>query len=88
MLGRQGHGKDHRPDLKQMVVGMMLDGVGQVCITAGRGMISQDTLAELERRNGLYVLGARLRAGADVRNGRIPHHVLEITVKDGPRTWV
>jgi hypothetical protein len=98
-LGQHGHSKDHRPDLKQMVVGMVLDGdghpllcefwpgnttdvkslipivarlqarfgVGQVCIVADRGMISQDTLAELERRNWLYILGARLRSCAEVR---------------------
>jgi transposase len=31
-LGRHGHSKDHRPDLKQMVVGMVLDGDGRpVC---------------------------------------------------------
>jgi hypothetical protein len=71
-----------------MVVGMVLDGVDQVCIAAGRGMTSQDTLAGLEQRNGLYMLGARLRSGADVGNVMIPHHFLEITVKDGPRIWL
>lgn len=31
-LGKRGHSKDHRPDLKQMVVAMILDGRGQpVC---------------------------------------------------------
>ena len=31
-LGQRGHSKDHRPDLKQMVVGMILDGEGRpVC---------------------------------------------------------
>jgi hypothetical protein len=31
-LGQRGHSKDHRPDLKQMVVGMILDGEGHpVC---------------------------------------------------------
>ncbi|RMH14524.1 MAG: IS1634 family transposase [Gemmatimonadetes bacterium] len=28
-LGRRGHSKDHRPDLKQMVVGAVLDGEGR-----------------------------------------------------------
>ena len=28
-LGRHGHSKDHRPDLKQMVVGVALDGAGR-----------------------------------------------------------
>ena len=31
-IGKRGHSKDHRPDLKQMVVGMVLDGNGNpVC---------------------------------------------------------
>jgi transposase len=31
-IGQNGHSKDHRPDLKQMVVGMVLDGEGRpVC---------------------------------------------------------
>ena len=31
-IGQYGHSKDHRPDLKQMVVGMVLDGTGRpVC---------------------------------------------------------
>lgn len=31
-IGRRGHSKDHRPDLKQMVVGMVLNGAGRpVC---------------------------------------------------------
>ncbi len=79
-LGQYGHSKDHRPDLQQMVVGMVLDGEGwplccemwpgnttdvktllpvverlkqrfrvrEVCIVADRGMISQETIAELE----------------------------------------
>jgi len=98
-LGEHGHSKDHRPDLKQMVVGVVLDadgqpilgefwpgnttdvkslvpiverlqtrfGVGNVCIVADRGMISRETLAELERRNWFYILGARLRSCAEVR---------------------
>ena len=28
-LGRRGHSKDHRPDLKQMIVGAVLDGQGR-----------------------------------------------------------
>ncbi len=28
-LGRNGHSKDHRPDLKQMIVGVILDGEGR-----------------------------------------------------------
>ncbi len=99
-LGRLGHTKDHRPDLKQMVVGVVLDGVGrpiccemwpgnttdvktlipvadrlrqrfgvdQICIVADRGMISQETITELEKpeRQWQYILGARLRAQKEV----------------------
>jgi hypothetical protein len=101
-LGRRGHSKDHRPDLKQMVVGAVLDGQGRpiccelwpgntadvstlvpvvdrlrarfgvskVCIVADRGMISQDTIDELEKpgRGWQYILGARMRAQSEVRD--------------------
>jgi len=99
-LGRHGHSKDHRPDLRQMVVGMVLSGEGrpvcselwpgnttdvktllpvvtrlrkrfgleQVCVVADRGMISQETIEALEGCAGLkYILGARLRSTAEVR---------------------
>lgn len=99
-LGQHGHSKDHRPDLRQMVVGVILDGegrpiccelwpgnttdvkglvpivdrlrrrfaIGRICVVADRGMISKETLAELESRNWLYILGARLRTQAEVRD--------------------
>lgn len=94
-LGQYGHGKDHRPDRKQMVVGAILDGQGRplcrelwpgnvtdvktlipvvdrlqqrfrvcsICIVADRGMISQDTIAQLQadQRQVHFILGARLR---------------------------
>jgi hypothetical protein len=98
-LGKHGHSKDHRPDLKQMVVGMVLDnagnplcstmwpgnttdvnslvpvvkrlqthfGVQRVCIVADRGMISQATIAELEARGWLYILGVRMRRTKEAR---------------------
>jgi transposase len=99
-LGRRGNSKDHRPDLKQMVVGVVLDDkgrplccelwpgnttdvrtlipvvdrlrkrfhVGRVCVVADRGMISKETVAELEdpSRDWLYILGARLRSDKEV----------------------
>jgi len=97
-LGQHGHSKDHRKDLKQMVVGMILDGQGRpvccemwpgnttdvktlipivdrlkrrfaivrVCFIADRGMISKETVAELEERNMEYILGARMRAQKEV----------------------
>ena len=94
-LGRYGHTKDHRPDHKQMIVGIILDGEGRplccefwpgnvtdvktlipvvdrlrqrfrvrsICIVADRGMISKQTIAQLqaEDRKVHYLLGARLR---------------------------
>jgi transposase len=100
-VGAYGNSKDHRPDLKQMVVGAVLDqdgnpiccelwpgnaadvkslipvvdrlrkrfAIGQVCIVADRGMISQETLRELEseERGWKYILGARMRKHKEVR---------------------
>jgi len=45
-------------------------GVGQVCIVADRGMISQETLSELEseQRGWKYILGARMRKHKEVRD--------------------
>jgi hypothetical protein len=99
-LGQNGKSKDFRPDLKQMVVGVVLDGegrpiccelwpgnttdvqtlvpivsrlqnrfgIGRVCVVADRGMISAETLAELDQRQWDYILGARMRAVAEVRD--------------------
>ena len=98
-IGQRGHSKDHRPDLKQMVVGMVLDrngnpicselwpgntadvkslvpiverlqsrfGIGSVCIVADRGMISAETLAEVERREWQYILGVRMRSSTEAK---------------------
>jgi len=94
-MGEPGFSKDHRPDLKQLVVGMVLDDSGtplcsqilpgnatdvksllpvkarlerqfaveRVCLVADRGMISKETMTELERDHWPYILGARLRQG-------------------------
>jgi transposase len=94
-MGQHGFSKDHRPDLPQLVVGMVLDDTGtpicsqilpgdstdvksllpvrsrlerqfaveRVCLVADRGMISKQTMAELERERWPYILGARLRQG-------------------------
>jgi Transposase DDE domain len=101
-LGELGHSKDHRPDLNQMIVGVILDGQGRpiccelwpgnttdvktlipvvdrlrsrfgvnrVCIVADRGMISKETIEDLEsdKRDWLYILGARMRAQSEVRD--------------------
>jgi hypothetical protein len=94
-LGERGFNKDHRPDLKQMIVGVVLDDngmplccemwpgntadvktlipvierirkrfqVSRFCIVADRGMISQETLTELENPESKvpYILGTRMR---------------------------
>jgi len=94
-LGQYGKSKDHRPDCKQMVVGVVLDGEGRplccelwpgnvtdvktlipvvdrlrkrfrirsICIVADRGMISKDTINQLQEqeRDVRFILGARLR---------------------------
>jgi transposase len=98
-VGQRGHSKDHRPDLKQMVVGMVLDrngnpvcselwpgntadvkslvpiverlqsrfGIRSVCIVADRGMISAETLAEVELRKWSYILGVRMRSSTEAK---------------------
>jgi hypothetical protein len=103
-LGQYGHSKDHRPDLKQMIVGAVLDGDGRpiccemwpgnttdvktlipivdglyrrfgivkVCIVADRGMISQETVDDLDQQGWPYILGARMR-----RNNEVREQVLE-----------
>jgi hypothetical protein len=99
-LGERGHSKDYRPDLKQMIVALVIDGegrpictemmpgntadvavlvpiierlrhrfgIGQVCVVADRGMISQATITALEERKLDYILGARERSSAVVRD--------------------
>jgi Transposase DDE domain len=99
-LGQRGHSKDHRPDLEQMVVGMVLDnaghplcstmwpgnttdvtslapvvkrlqthfGIQRVCIVADRGMISDTTIADIESRGWLYILGVRMRRTKEARD--------------------
>jgi transposase len=51
-LGQNGHSKDHRPDLKQMVVGMVLDGTGRpVCSEMWPGNTTEvKTLLPVVRR--------------------------------------
>src|SRR5262245_54175783 len=41
--------------------------IRQICIVADRGMISQDTLNDLEQQGWPYVLGARMRRTTEVR---------------------
>ena len=101
-LGQYGHSKDHRPDRKQMVVGVVLDNqgrpiccelwpgnvtdvktlipvvdrlkkrfhIGSICIVADRGMISKDTIEQLQAkdRKVRFILGARLRNVKEIRD--------------------
>jgi len=92
-IGKRGFSKDHRPDLKQMIVGAIIDdhgkpvccemwpgnttdvktlipvvdrirkrfGIKRCCFVADRGMISADTIQELENRQIPYILGTRMR---------------------------
>ncbi|MCX7806201.1 MAG: IS1634 family transposase, partial [Planctomycetota bacterium] len=98
-MGRRGNSKDHRPDLKQMVVGVVMDesgrpictemwpgntadvkalvpvarrlserfGISNVCVVADRGMVSGETIRELEAGGWKYILGARMRGSVEVR---------------------
>ncbi len=98
-IGQLGYSKDHRPDLKQMVVGMVLDrngnpvcselwpgstadvkslipiverlrsrfGIRSICIVADRGMISAETLKQVELRKWQYILGVRMRSSTEAK---------------------
>src|SRR3974390_957484 len=98
-LGQHGYSQDHRPDLRQMILALLIDGDGRpvcsemwpghtadvttlipvidrlrqrfeiarVCVVADRGMISAETMAELEARRLLYILGVRERTDKLVR---------------------
>ena len=98
-LGQRGFSKDHRPDLNQMILAVLLDGDGRpvctemwpgntadvgslvpvvdrlrkrfsiqrICVVADRGMISAETIAELEARGLFYILGVRERSDKLVR---------------------
>lgn len=98
-LGQLGHSKDHRPDLNQMIVGVVLDTkghpiccemwpgntadvkslipvierirsrfrIGRFCIVSDRGMISDQTMAFLEKEKIPYILGARMRRVKEIK---------------------
>ena len=45
VMGQRGNSEDHRFDLNQMIVGVLIDNkgkVGQFCIVADRGMVSAE----------------------------------------------
>ena len=100
-IGQRGNSKDHRPDLPQMIAGVVLDSkgnpiccemwpgntadvkslipvvermkmrfaIGRFCIVSDRGMISQETMAYLEKEHIPYILGARMRQIKEVKEG-------------------
>jgi len=104
-LGQKGHSKDNRPDLNQVVVGVVIDTNGkpvcceiwpgntadvktlipvvarirgrfhisQFCIVADRGMISAETLKELDERKIPYILGARMRRVTGIKEDVLSH---------------
>lgn len=98
-IGNYGYSKDHRPDLKQMVVGVILDvngrpiccemwpgntadvsatipvvnrlknrfGISNVCMVADRGMISNESVTQMEANGIHYILGVRMRRQKEVK---------------------
>jgi transposase len=66
-LGQYGHSKDHRPDLKQMVVGAVLDGAGRpICCELWPGNLTDVTslLAVVKRLKDRFAI-ARVCVVAD-----------------------
>jgi hypothetical protein len=60
-LGQYGHSKDNRPDLKQMIVGLVLDGDGRpICCQMWPGNITDVTtlLAVVEQLKERFSIGA------------------------------
>jgi hypothetical protein len=51
----------------QLLVGGWRFDIGRVCVIADRGMITAETVAELEARRLLYILGVRERSDKLVR---------------------
>lgn len=43
--------------------------IGRFCIVSDRGMISQETMAYLEKEHILYILGARMRRVKEIKEG-------------------
>ncbi len=118
-VGKRGHSKDHRPDLKQMVVGMVLDQngnpvcselwpgntadvkslvpiverlktrfqIGEICIVADRGMISAETIQEVEKRKWKYILGVRMRSSTEAKQvvGRAGRYAEVYPPSDDPK---
>jgi transposase len=118
-VGQRGHSKDHRPDLKQMVVGIVLDQqgnpvcselwpgntadvkslvpiverlktrfqIGEICLVADRGMISAETITEVEKRKWKYILGVRMRSSTEAKQvvGRAGRYAEVYPPSDDPK---
>jgi len=48
-------------------------GINRFCVVADRGMISADTIKNLESRNISYILGARMRRIKEIKSHVLPH---------------
>jgi len=114
-IGRWGHSKDSRPDLRQMVVGMVIDregypvccemwpgnttdvkslmvvvrrlkkrfGIERICVVADKGMISRQTIEDLEAGSLQYILGVRMRRHKDITLEMLREGIYETVY--GPR---
>jgi transposase len=60
-------------------------GIGRICIVADRGMISRETVAELERNHIEYILGVRMRSQKEIGTGVLSragrYHEIEENLK-------
>jgi transposase len=104
-LGQKGHSRDRRPELNQMVVGVVIDSKGkpvccemwpgntadvktlipvierirtrfyiaQFCIVADRGMVSAETVKELQQKEIPYILGSRMRKVNEIKRDVLSH---------------
>lgn len=104
-LGQKGHSRDRRPELNQMVVGVVIDSKGkpvccemwpgntadvktlipvierirtrfhiaQFCIVADRGMVSAETVKELQQKEIPYILGTRMRKVNEIKRDVLSH---------------
>jgi transposase len=60
--------------------------IRKICIVADRGMISKETIADLEEQGWPYILGARMRKQQEVREQVLADSVSFQEVY-GPREW-
>src|SRR5271157_461704 len=85
-LGQRGYGKDHRPDLRQMIVGAVLDGQGRpICCELWPGNTTDVTtlIPVADRLRARFGIG-RICIVAD--RGMISKETIEALEQD-PRGW-